>query len=459
MDKIGLRLSPLKLLFCLSLVCAGALATVLGLIASRSVTETMLDRELALTGSFVQSQVRAHNLYGFFSNPATLSGKADQIKLVAPLQNIPEVVRIKLYDRKGTILWADEPRLIGQRFPDNHELEEALQGKIEVELKQTTKPENLYEWDQYSTLAEIYVPIFQADGRAVIGVVELYKYPVALFRDIRKARLLIWAICLAGGAVLHSAVYWLFRRSYRLQCQLEKASHHKSQFLSRISHELRTPLNAIIGFSEVLQNQLDGPLSPKQLQYASHIRTGGQHLLQLVNDLLDLSKVEAGKLEVHPAPVPVAQAIAQSVTVLAEQASKKDLTLDTHLADGPLVVSADPVRFNQILYNLLSNAVKFTPRGGRITITARRDGPSVAEIAVADTGIGLKPEDQERIFREFEQVDSSLGRQHEGTGLGLPIIKCLVELHGGSIQVSSGGEGQGSTFTVRLPLVASPAGP
>jgi len=455
---MALRISPLQQLFWLSILTVGALSTVLGLAVSKRLTQNMLDRELALTGRFVQSQVREHNLFEFFLNPDTPRGKANRNQLVAPLQKIPEVVRIKVYDRQGTILWADEPRLIGQRFPDNRDLQEALGGKTEVAFKPTTKAEHLYESDRYSTLAEIYVPIFQAEGRGVIGVVELYKYPTAFLEHTRRARLLIWTICLAGGAVLHSAVYWLFRRSYRLQRQLEEISRHKSEFLARMSHEMRTPLNAIIGFAEILYKQFAGPLNPSQLEYAGHIRTSSHHLLELANDLLDLSKVEAGKLRVHPEPVRVAQAIEQAVTVLAEQAGRKNLTLDTDVTEEPLVVSADPVRFNQILYNLLSNAVKFTPRGGRITVTVRRGGPTVAEIAVADTGIGLKPEDRERIFSDFEQVNSTVARQQQGAGLGLPITRRLVELHGGSIQVSSGGESQGSIFTVRLPL-ASPACP
>ena len=329
--KIGPRLSPLKLFFCLSLLCVGALSTTLGLVVSRSLTQTMLDREWALTGTFVQTQVREHNLYEFFLTPHTALARADLKQLVAPLQNIPEVVRIKVYDRQGTVLWADEPRLIGQRFSDNHELREALEGKIEVEFTQTRKAENLYEWDRYAVLAEIYAPIFQPDGKAVIGVVELYKYSQSILRHIRKARWLIWAICLAGGVVLHGAVYWLFRRSYRLQCRLEEISRHKSEFLSHMSHELRTPLNSIIGFCQLLEMQAPGPLNPKQFRYVGHIRASGNHLLRLITDLLDLSKVEAGKLKVHPEPVPVAPFVEQAVSFLREQAGKKDFTLEVQV--------------------------------------------------------------------------------------------------------------------------------
>ncbi len=453
MLSVRSRISPLRLFSVLSFLSIGALSVVLGFAVSWSVTQSMLDRELDTTATFIQSQVREHDLHSLFAGPPGALGYADGKSLIAPLLSIHEVVRIKVYDRKGTILWADEPRLIGRNFSDNHELQEALQGKIEVELKQTRKTENLYEWDRYSTLAEIYVPIHRDDGGAVIGVVEVYKNPVVLFDHIRKARILIWVICIAGGAAFYSAVYWLFRRSHLLQRQLEEVSRHKSEFVSNMSHELRTPLNAIIGFSEILQTQAIGPLTPKQLRYVGHIRTSGGHLLQLVNDLLDLSKVEAGKLEVHPGRVPVGQAIEAAMTALREQAAKKNLTLGCPSVDESLMVLADPVRFNQILLNLLSNAVKFTPEGGRLAVSARRNDSRMVEISVADTGIGLKPEDQSRIFKEFEQVDTPLGRQQRGAGLGLPVTKRLVELQGGSIEVSSSGEGQGSTFTVRLPLV------
>ncbi|MFN3476010.1 MAG: ATP-binding protein [Candidatus Methylomirabilales bacterium] len=250
--------------------------------------------------------------------------------------------------------------------------------------------------------------------------------------------------------------------------RLEAASRHKSEFLASMSHELRTPLNSIIGFSEVLRDQLFGPLTEKQARYVQNILVSGRHLLALINDLLDLSKVEAGRIELHLEQLPLREALEGALNLVRGEALKKGLTLELAVAQDLSTLPADPIRFKQILSNLLSNAVKFTPEGGTVRITAHRvtsEGQDAGrwplatcgdfvEIAVTDTGIGIKPEDQGRLFQEFVQLDSPLAKGHEGTGLGLALTKRLVELHGGRIWVESEGEGKGSRFAFLLPLKA-----
>lgn len=233
--------------------------------------------------------------------------------------------------------------------------------------------------------------------------------------------------------------------------QLEEASRHKSEFLANMSHELRTPLNSIIGFSEILQDQTFGPLNEKQLRYVSNIHISGKHLLALINDILDLSKVEAGKIELHPEPFALREALAAALHNIQPQADAKGLTLALHVDEALSILTADPVRFKQILLNLLSNAVKFTPEGGQVTVRARRVEDVFVEIAVTDTGIGIKPEDLPKLFQPFTQLEGVYAKRHQGTGLGLALTKRLVELHGGTIWADSEGEGKGSTFTVRLP--------
>ncbi len=246
-------------------------------------------------------------------------------------------------------------------------------------------------------------------------------------------------------------------RLQKATCQAEEASRHKSQFLTNMSHELRTPLNAILGFSELLQDPAFGPLIEKQGRYVGHIHSSGKHLLALINDLLDLSKVEAGRLELQPEPFTLADALTATLEPFRVQVDAKGVALSLHLGETPGTLVADPLRFKQILYNLLSNAVKFTPAGGSITVTARpSDTPEWVEIAVQDTGIGIKAEDLSRLFHEFTQLDSSIAIPHQGTGLGLALTKRLVDLHGGSVIATSPGEGQGSTFTVTLPLRSPP---
>ncbi|MFQ5802163.1 MAG: ATP-binding protein [Candidatus Methylomirabilales bacterium] len=243
-----------------------------------------------------------------------------------------------------------------------------------------------------------------------------------------------------------------------LNAQLEAVSTAKSQFLANVSHEVRTPINAIIGYSEMLEDPSYSSLTEKQMSYVQNISASARHLRELINDILDLSKVEAGKIELHFDPFLVREALGATLATIRPQADAKGLKLVLDETGCPDTMVADLLRFRQILYNLLSNAVKFTPEGGQVTVTAQRNGESLT-VAVQDTGIGFKSEDMPRLFEEFTQLDASLSRREEGTGLGLALTKKLVELHGGTIQANSSGEGQGSTFTFTLPLNGSaPAG-
>jgi signal transduction histidine kinase len=235
------------------------------------------------------------------------------------------------------------------------------------------------------------------------------------------------------------------QRVYR---ELESASRHKSEFLANMSHELRTPLNAILGFSQVLEKRLFGELNEKQREYIEDILSSGHHLLSLINDVLDLSKVEAGQIELEVVPFSLREAVERGVVMVRERASKGGVALAAEVAPEVQVISGDERRIRQILFNLLSNAVKFTPSGGRIGISAARVDGEI-QVAVADTGPGIAPEDLGRIFEEFQQTDAG-AKQHEGTGLGLALSKRLVELHGGRIWVESE-VGVGSRFVFTLP--------
>ena len=233
----------------------------------------------------------------------------------------------------------------------------------------------------------------------------------------------------------------------------EVATRAKSDFLANMSHELRTPLNAIIGFSEVLSDQTFGELNQKQLKYTNHVLTSGHHLLALINDILDLSKVEAGKMELERSTVAIKSLLEDSLVMIKEKAYKHRISLDLRIPDelSDLKFQADERKLKQIVFNLFSNAVKFTPDGGTITVESRQEKDELI-VAVSDTGIGVKHEDLERVFGEFEQIDSSYARQQQGTGLGLALTRRMVELHGGRIWAESEGEGKGSTFTFVIPI-------
>ncbi|MEP7208424.1 MAG: GAF domain-containing protein, partial [Casimicrobiaceae bacterium] len=232
--------------------------------------------------------------------------------------------------------------------------------------------------------------------------------------------------------------------------QLEIANQHKSEFLANMSHELRTPLNAIIGFSEVLLERLFGELNDKQDDYLKDIYSSGRHLLSLINDILDLSKIEAGRMELEPASFDLPTAMANAITLIRERAQRHGIVVSLEVEPGVAAVVADERKLKQILLNLLSNAVKFTPDRGRIDVSARRENGQVV-IAVRDTGIGIAPGDQETVFEAFRQVGSHYTSKHEGTGLGLALTRQFVELHGGRIWLEST-PGVGSTFTFTLPV-------
>jgi signal transduction histidine kinase len=236
--------------------------------------------------------------------------------------------------------------------------------------------------------------------------------------------------------------------------QLELAGRHKSEFLANMSHELRTPLNAIIGFSDVLEQRLFGELNEKQADYTHDIATSGRHLLDLVNEILDLSKVEAGRMELNRAEFVLAESIRAALAFIRERAAGHRIELVAMMPEDLGTVVADERKIRQVLLNLFSNAVKFTPDGGRIAVRARRTDAEI-EVSVQDNGIGIAPEDQPRVFEEFRQVGKASDRSREGTGLGLTLAKRFIELHGGRIWIDSE-VGKGTTFTFAVP-VGSPA--
>ena len=235
----------------------------------------------------------------------------------------------------------------------------------------------------------------------------------------------------------------------------ESANKSKSSFLAGMSHELRTPLNSIIGFSEVLADGLHGGLNEKQKKYVENILGSGRHLLHLINEILDLSKVEAGKLTLELGEFPLADALEAVLCLVKEKAMNHAIRLSLEIEPGAgAVLEADETKFKQIMLNLLSNALKFTPDGGNVAVRARKaggaaPGAELLEISVADTGIGIKPEDMPKLFTEFGQLDNDYTKRYGGTGLGLALTRKLVELHGGTVRaVSEAGKGSRFIFTM-----------
>ena len=288
------------------------------------------------------------------------------------------------------------------------------------------------------------VPILRE--QEIMGGLTVWRRQVGEFEP--EVVQLLQTFATQSALAIHNAR--LFREIEAKGRELEAANRHKSEFLANVSHELRTPLNAIIGFSEVLLEKLFGELNPKQNEYVDDILSSGRHLLSLINDILDLSKIEAGRMELETTAFHLPDAIENAMLLIRERATRHAIKLERMIDDRLGEFTGDERKIKQILLNLLSNAVKFTPEGGRIKVEARLGDQNVI-VSVSDTGIGIAQEDQEAIFEEFRQAGGSYAHKREGTGLGLTLTRRFVEMHGGKIWVESA-LGQGSTFTFTLPV-------
>ena len=278
-----------------------------------------------------------------------------------------------------------------------------------------------------------------------IGAIAILRREVRPFTDQQIALLQTFA----DQAVIAIENVRLFRELEVANRQLEVASQHKSEFLANMSHELRTPLNAIIGFSEVLTDRMFGELNEKQEEYLKDIYASGTHLLSLINDILDLSKIEAGRMELEVTNFDLPTALDNALMLIHERAQRRNLTVHKNVDAGVGQIQGDERKIRQVVLNLLSNAIKFTPEGGRIEVVAAPKDESV-QISVSDTGVGIAPEDQEAVFEEFRQVGTA-DKKAEGTGLGLTLCRKFIELHGGRIWVKSQ-IGMGSTFRFTIPV-------
>jgi protein-histidine pros-kinase len=261
-----------------------------------------------------------------------------------------------------------------------------------------------------------------------------------------------------GGEMLVSSAIRDITGRKQLERQMQEASRLKGEFLANMSHELRTPLNAIIGFAELMYREKVGPVAPAHKEYLGDILTSARHLLQLINDVLDLAKVESGKMVIRPERVDLARLTEEVRDVLRGLAAAKRLRVGIAVDPAVASVTADPARVKQILYNFLSNAIKFTGDEGRIDIRIIGDGPDMFQIDVEDTGVGIAPEDLDHLFVEFQQLDASAAKRYPGTGLGLALTKRIAEAHGGRVAVRST-LGVGSTFSAILPRATVPPPP
>ncbi|MDX1593593.1 MAG: ATP-binding protein [Gammaproteobacteria bacterium] len=483
------RLSLLQRFSLLALVAAVAVNVVFSWTISHALYTHALEAAKQLTANIVLSETLAEFTREELAAPK-LDDYAEFSRKVEHLTFGPHVVRVKIWDREGRVIWSDDRRLVGEVFTDNHELEEAYAGEIPSEISTLDKAEQAFD-RPFDKLLELYVPISFSDNGRVDNVFEIYQNLDPLEADIADQQAFVWLVSTGGFAFLYLVLFGIVRRASRqLDSQMqqivaseaklrdyaqdleakvaertrdlehamleaEAASKAKSDFLANMSHELRTPLNSIIGFSQALGQGLAGPVTEDQKEYLDDILESGRHLLGIINEILDLAKIEAGKVVLERETFPVAELFDKSLFLFREKADKHRMELVSTVAPEVGTVHADYQRLRQVIINLLSNAFKFTGDGGRIVLRARveagHQGRDELVVSVEDTGIGIAKEDLERLFQPFEQLEPSLTKKYEGTGLGLALSRNIVEQHGGRIWAESV-PGEGSAFHFTLPL-------
>jgi len=349
-----------------------------------------------------------------------------------------------------------DQRLVDLQHAEPVRLGEGAVGQA-VQTRSPVQVEDLRHAEQYTTRQQVLQTLIELGYRSVLAVPLLVEDRilgalVVLRREVGGFAPATVDLLRTFGTQSALAIQnaRLFREIETKSRELEIANQHKDEFLASMSHELRTPLNAIIGFSEVMLERLFGDVNAKQEEYLHDILSSGRHLLSLINDILDLAKIEAGRMELEPADFDLPQAIDNALVLVRERAMRRGITLEQSIDPRLGEIKGDERKVKQVMLNLLSNAVKFTPEGGRIDVRAvLADG--VAQVSVADTGVGIAPEDHAAVFEEFRQVGTDYARKHEGTGLGLALARKFVELHGGTIRVDSQ-LGQGATFTFTIPV-------
>jgi signal transduction histidine kinase len=412
------------------------------------------DRTRALSESLEQQTATAEVLRVITSSPTDMEPVFQAI--LANAERLCEINRAVLFLYDGAYLEAAAQRATSPEFaaylrglkvrpgPETPSRLAALERRIVHIPDQLTDPRFSLAPVHHIENAQTVLAVPMLREGALVGVLTVWRNTRRPFSEQHIELLRTFA----DQAVIAVESVRLFHEIQEKGRQLEAASQHKSEFLANMSHELRTPLNAVIGFSDVLLQRMFGEMNDKQEEYLRDIRESGAHLLSLINDILDLSKIEAGRMELEVTDFALPEAIENALILVRERAGRRGLTLEVVTDDRVGMVRGDERKIKQVLLNLLSNAIKFTPAGGRIMVHAAPDNGGM-EVSVSDTGIGIAPEDQAAVFEEFRQVGSS-GAKHEGTGLGLALSRKFVELHGGTIWVTSE-VGRGSTFTFTLP--------
>ncbi len=464
----------------LSFLCVMALALSMGFALSSLLTHAVTEWEWENTAALARREVELTGVDALFVTPqgAEMRDRWAQ-EFSRLLVGLPEVVRIKVWDREATVLWSDEPRLVGQRFPDNDELQEALAGKVAVEIKTLGRREHAFERGNFTTLAEVYVPIVSKTTGEVVGVVEVYKSPARLFATIQRGRIVVWTISLAGALILYLLLIPLVRQVYGRQVreealqayttQLEQQVTERTQelqaqreallqtekvaamgqLLAGVAHELNNPLSTIVGYTQLLVLRVGhGPIA----EWLERIEQSAQRCTRIVRNFLALARQYPPERQL----VVLNRVVEDALELLAYPFRLDGIAVCRSLSGDLPPIWADPHQLQQVVVNLLTNAhqaMRETPPPRRLTLTTRYD-PRAHRVLleIADTGPGVPPVIQARIFEPFFTTK----QPGQGTGLGLSLCRGIIEGHGGVLRLETT-EGRGATFVVEVPIGTPPA--
>ena len=456
----------------LSFLCVMALALSMGFALSSLFTRAVAGWEWENTAALTRREVELRGVDTLLATPRNVDARSRQ-EFARLMHGLPEVVRVKVWDRDFTVLWSDEPKLIGRRFPDNHELQEALAGKVSVEIKTLRARENAYERTSFTRLAEVYVPIVSKTTGEVVGVVEVYKSPVRLFAAIQRARLVIWVISLAGALILYVVLFPLVRQVYGRQVREEALQAHAAeleaqvtartreletqrealfqaekvaamgQLLAGVSHELNNPLSTIVGYTQLLLRRIGtGPMA----EQLATIARSAERCTRIVTNFLALARQYPPERQLTQ----LNQLVDDAVELLAYSLRIDDVEVVRRFATDLPQLWADPHQLQQVIVNLLTNAhqaMRSATTRRRLTLTTRYE-PATARIVleVADSGPGVPADIRTRIFDPFFTTKAP----GQGTGLGLSLCRGIIDGHEGVMRLETT-PGGGATFVVELP--------